>query len=91
MKQKILKFILSLFGLMYVLIERYVKYPDDRKILGLDIDDDLYKMSRQQLCRYMDVVLPEKGFFDIQSTSKIRIGCQLLRNYHAVKRELDEK
>jgi len=90
-KQKILKFILSLFGLMYVLIERYVKYPDDRKILGLDIDDDLYKMSRQQLCRYMDVVLPEKGFFDIQSTSKIRIGCQLLRNYHAVKRELDEK
>ena len=91
MKQKILKFILSLFGLMYVLIERYVKYPDDKKILGLDIDDDLYKMSRQQLCRYMDVVLPEKGFFDIQSTSKIRIGCQLLRNYHAVKRELDEK
>ena len=91
MKQKILKFILSLFGLMYVLIERYVKYPDDKKILGLDIDDDLYKMSRQQLCKYMDVVLPEKGFFDIQSTSKIRIGCQLLRNYHAVKRELDEK
>ena len=91
MKQKILKFILSLFGLMYVLIERYVKYPDDKKILGLDIDDDLYKMSRQQLCRYMDVVLPEKGFFDIQSTSKIRIGCQLLRNYHAVKRELDDK
>ena len=91
MKQKILKFILSLFGLMYVLIERYVKYPDDRKILGLDIDDDLYKMSRQQLCRYMDVVLPEKGFFDIQSTSKIRIGCQLLRNYHAVKKELNEK
>ena len=91
MKQKILKNILNLFGLIYISIERYVKYPNDKKILGLDIDDDLYKMSRQQLCRYMDVVLPEKGFFDIQSTSKIRIGCQLLRNYNAVKRELDEK
>ena len=91
MKQKILKNILNLFGLIYVSIERYVKYPNDKKILGLDIDDDLYKMSRQQLCKYMDVVLPEKGFFDIQSTSKIRIGCQLLRNYNAVKRELDER
>ena len=91
MKQKILKNILNLFGLIYISIERHVEYPDDKKILGLDIDDDLYKMSRQQLCRYMDVVLPEKGFFDIQSTSKIRIGCQLLRNYNAVKRKLDEK
>ena len=64
---------------------------DDRKILGVDIDNDLYKMSRQQLCRYMDVVLPEKGFFDIQSTSKIRLGCQLLRNFHLIKKELQYK
>ena len=87
MKQKILKNILNLFGLMYISIERYVKYPNDRKILGMDIDDDLYKMSRQQLCRYMDAVLPERGFFDIQSTSKIRLGCQLLRNFHLMKQE----
>ena len=91
MKQKILRFILDLFGSIYILIEQYVKYPDDKKILGLDIDGDLYLMSRHQLCRYMDAVLPNKGFFDIQSTSKIRLGCQLLRNYHAVKRELEEK
>jgi hypothetical protein len=91
MKQKILKNILNLFGLMYISIERYVKYPNDRKILGMDIDDDLYKMSRQQLCRYMDVVLPEKGFFDLQSTTKIRLGCQLLRNFHLVKKQLQDK
>ncbi len=91
MKQKILKFILDLFGTIYVLIERKVKYPDDRELLGVPIDDDLYKMSRQQLCRYMDAVLPEKGFFDIQSTSKIRLGCQLLRNYHLVKKELQKE
>jgi hypothetical protein len=88
MKQRILKTILDIFGLVYISIEKYVEYPDDKKLLGMDIDDDLYKMSRQQLCRYMDAVLPEKGFFDIQSTSKIRLGCQLLRNFHLMKKEL---
>jgi len=47
-------------------------------------------MSRQQLCRYMDAVLPESGFFDLQSTTKIRLGCQLLRNFHLMKRKLKE-
>ena len=91
MKQKILKFILDLFGYIYILIERHVTYPDDKNILGMEIDDDLYKMSRKQLCRYMDAVLPKRGFFDIQSTSKIRLGCQLLRNFHLTKKELLEK
>ena len=90
-KQKVLRYILDIFGLIYISIEKYVEYPDDKKILGLDIDDDFFKMRRQQLCRYMDVVLPEKGFFDIQSTSKIRLGCQLLRNFHLLKKELMEK
>ena len=91
MKQRLIKFILNLFGLVYVIIEKYVEYPDDRVILGVEIEDDLYKMSRQDLCRYMDAVLPEKGFFDLQSTSKIRLGCQLLKNYHSIKKELKQK
>ena len=91
MSQKILRYILDVFGLIYISIEKYVEYPDDKNILGMDIDDDLYKMSRQQLCRYMDAVLPEKGFFDIQSTSKIRLGCQLLRNFHLMKQEFKKK
>ena len=90
-KQKIINFILNIFGYAYLWIEQYAKYPDDRNILGMDIDDDLHKMSRQQLCRYMDAVLPEKGFFDIQSTSKIRLGCQLLRNFHLMKQEFKKK
>ena len=80
-----------MFGLVYISIEKYVKYPDDSEILGMDIDEDLHKMSRQQLCRYMDAVLPERGFFDLQSTTKIRLGCQLLRNFHLVKKQLQEK
>ena len=89
--QRILRFILDIFGLVYISIEKYIEYPDDNEILGVDIDFDLHRMSRQQLCRYMDAVLPEKGFFDLQSTTKIRLGCQLLRNFHLVKKQLQEK
>ena len=86
-----LRSILDIFGLVYISIEKFVEYPDDSEVLGVDIDDDLHKMSRQQLCRYMDAVLPEKGFFELQSTTKIRLGCQLLRNFHLVKKQLQEK
>ena len=88
MRQRLLRFILDMFGYIYISIEQFVEYPDDSEILGVGIDGDLYKMDRQQLCRYMDAVLPQSGFFDIQSTSKIRLGCQLLRNFHLVKRQL---
>ena len=84
--QRIIQWILNVFGIIYVLIERNVEYPDDDIILGMEIDEDLQNMSRQQLCRYMDAVLPQKGFFDIQSTSKIRLGCQLLREYKQLKK-----
>ena len=84
--QQILRWILNVFGTIYVLIEQFVDYPDDDIILGMDIDEDLQNMSRKNLCRYMDAVLPEKGFFDIQSTSKIRLGCQLLRDYKQLKK-----
>ena len=87
--QRILQWILNVFGTIYVLIEQFVDYPDDDVILGMEIDEDLQNMSRKNLCRYMDAVLPEKGFFDIQSTSKIRLGCQLLRNYKTLIKEND--
>ncbi len=84
--QRILQWVLNVFGTLYVLIEQFVEYPDDDKILGMEIDKDLQNMSRKNLCRYMDAVLPERGFFDIQSTSKIRLGCQLLREYKQLKK-----
>ena len=86
MKQRILLLCINLFGLIYLWLERKLEYPDDHEILGIDIDNDLQNMSRKQLCRYMDAVLPKKGFFDQQSTSKIRLGCQLLRNYNKLKK-----
>ena len=90
MRQRLLRFILDMFGYIYISIEQFVEYPDDREILGVGIDGDLHRMNRQQLCRYMDAVLPQSGFFDLQSTTKIRLGCQLLRNFHLMKRKLKE-
>jgi len=84
--QRIIQWILNVFGTVYVVIEQFVDYPDDDVILGMEIDEDLQNMSRKNLCRYMDAVLPERGFFDIQSTSKIRLGCQLLREYKQLKK-----
>ena len=84
-KQKIINWILNMFGNVYVWIEQSKEYPNDSNILGMGVDKDLQNMSRKQLCRYMDAVLPEKGFFELQSTTKIRLGCQLLRNYHRLK------
>jgi len=81
----LLKVILNLFGVLYLVIERYIEYPEDNYILGMTIDEDLQNMSRKQLCKYMDAVLPDEGFFELQSTTKIRLGCQLLRN--SVKEE----
>ena len=88
--QQILQWILNVFGTIYVLIEQFVEYPDDDFILGMEIDEDIQRMSRKNLCRYMDAVLPEKGFFDIQSTSKIRLGCQLLREHKQLKKRYIE-
>ena len=90
MRQRLLRFILDMFGYIYISIEQFVEYPDDSEILGVGIDGDLHRMNRQQLCRYMDAVLPQGGFFEIQSTSKIRLGCQLLRNFHLVKKQLSK-
>ena len=88
MRQRLLRFILDMFGYVYISIEQFVEYPDDSEIMGVNIDGDLHRMSRQQLCRYMDAVLPQSGFFDLQSTTKIRLGCQLLRNFHLMKKKL---
>ena len=86
-KKVVVDWILNVFGYTYIWIEQYKDYPNDDNILGMEIDKDLHDMSRKQLCRYMDAVLPQKGFFDLQSTSKIRLGCQLLREHKQFKKD----
>ena len=82
MKQKIFRFLLNSCGILYLFLEKYIEYPDDDVILGLEIDTNLQKMSRNQLCKYMDEVSGSSGFYDLSSTTKIRYGCQLLKDFY---------
>ena len=74
-----------MFGNLYLIIERRVEYPDDNIILGMKVDKDLQDMTRKQLCSYMDRELPRRGFYELQSTTKIRLGCQLVRKYNKLR------
>lgn len=76
-----LKFILRRFGDLYCFFEKFVTYPDDHTILGLPIDDDLQQMNRAQLCTFIENNSTAEGsFWDLDSTSKIRFGAQLLKD-----------
>ena len=79
----IIKFFLRLMGWVYVFIEQFVSYPNDGNILGMDIDEDFQKMSRRELCAYIDSMNDKNKsnitFWDLDSTTKIRYGCQIAR------------
>jgi len=36
--------------------------------------------TRFELCSYMDSGFPRNGFWELNSTTKIRLGAQLMRN-----------
>ncbi len=82
MFQLIIKWLLYSVGTLYIFVEKFREYPNKEKdnILGLPIDQDLQDMSRKELCEYMDKYLPKVGFWELNSTTKIRMGAQLLKN-----------
>jgi hypothetical protein len=82
MWQFIVKWGLWIVGTLYIFIEKFRDYPNEERdnILGLKIDEDLQTMSRFDLCSYMDKGMPRKGFWDLNSTTKIRLGAQMMRN-----------
>jgi hypothetical protein len=93
MWQFIVKWILWTVGTLYIFIEKFRDYPNEERdnILGLHIDDDLREMSRFDLCAYMDTGFPRKGFWDLNSTTKIRLGAQLMRNILLNKKKPTKK
>ena len=78
-----IRLLLSIMGWGYIFLERFVSYPNDGEILGVKIDEDFQKMSRRELCEYIDSTNTENDsnitFWDLDSTTKIRYGCQLAR------------
>ena len=78
MIQWLLKSVLYIMGWAYVVLDNFVKYPTD-EICGVKIDEDLQKLDRKQLCTFLEIKyeLQEDEFWNLPSTSKIRLGCQL--------------
>ena len=78
MIQWLLKSILFTMGWVYVVLDNFVKYPTE-EICGIKIDEDLRKLDRKQLCTLLEIKynLGEDEFWNLPSTSKIRLGCQL--------------
>ena len=93
MWQFVVKWALWIVGTLYIFIEKFRNYPNEErdKILGLKIDKDLQTMSRFQLCSYMDQGMPKKGFWDLNSTTKIRLGAQMMRNLLLGKKKTTRK
>ena len=72
---------------LYVRMDARIERPVDRELLGITIDMDFGSMSRHQLCRHAErrFGLNEDALWNLQSTSKIRLACQLARNMKRVK------
>ena len=80
--QFIFHFCISIMEKVYVWMDARIKRPVDRELLGIHIDMDFGSMSRHQLCRHAEkrFGLDEDALWNLQSTSKIRLACQLARN-----------
>ena len=82
MIQWTLKKLIYLMGVVYVVLDSFVKHEDSEVILGVPIDDEFQRMSRKELCRYVEFKFGWKDdeFWNLQSTQKIRVCCQIARN-----------
>tara|TARA_R100000781_G_scaffold100861_1_gene64347 strand:+ start:299 stop:562 length:264 start_codon:yes stop_codon:yes gene_type:complete len=80
-----LKFFMRIMGYVYCFLEKFVSYPDDHTILGIPIDSDIQKMSRREICEFIESNTPSRrsdkqsSFWNLDSTTKMRFGAQLLR------------
>jgi hypothetical protein len=84
-----IKFIMKVMGYAYVFLEQFVDYPNDHTILGISIDQDLQSMSRKELCTFIESNTPADGsFWNLDSTSKIRFGAQLLREMNQMEQKV---
>jgi hypothetical protein len=82
MFQWIIRGLITLMGWVYVILDSMLKHPPTPVILGVDIDEDFQGMTRRELCNHIEkrFDLGHDRFWNEQSTSKIRLGCQLARN-----------
>jgi|TARA_Y100000310_G_C20651762_1_gene799813 hypothetical protein len=86
MKDKLARGATNTLGGIYLCFEKEIVYKDST-ILGLPIDEELQSMSRKDLCNYIDSLAQTEGFYELPSTTKIRMGAQLFKEYHKNERD----
>lgn len=76
-----LKKLIYLMGVIYVVLDSFVKHKDTDVILGVKIDEEFQSMTRRELCKYVENKFgwDEDDFWKLQSTQKIRVCCQIAR------------
>jgi hypothetical protein len=76
------RIIMKVLEKLYLFTESRMEYPDDHTILGVFIDSDLQKMTRRELCDFIEDNTPGEGsFWRLPSTTKIRFGCQMMQSW----------
>ena len=80
MIQWMIRRLIGTMGRVYVFLDKFLTH-DTREILGTPIDEDFQKMSRKELCRYIEIKLgwQDNEFWSLESTQKIRLCCQVAR------------
>jgi environmental stress-induced protein Ves len=81
MSQWLRKKIISFMGRVYLWLDKGVVH-ETSPILDIPIDQDFQDMSRQELCQHIENKFDWKknSFWNLESTQKIRLCCQMARN-----------
>ena len=76
--------LMFIMGNAYVWLDRRVQYTENEvsSVLGLKIDEDFKKMTRRQLCAFIEKKfgVTKDHFWNLHSTQKIRFCCQMVRD-----------
>ena len=87
--------IITFMGNVYVWLDKGLVHPTgpiylrpkietycSKDWIIVEIDDDLDEMGRKELCRYIEEQFgwPEDSFWNLESTQKIRLCCQIARS-----------
>jgi len=81
MSQWLRRKIISFMGNTYVWLDKGLTH-ETSPILSQEIDEDFRNMSRRELCNHVEMKFgwEHDSFWNLESTQKIRLCCQMARN-----------
>jgi len=79
-RHRMISKLIDVMGRIYVILDSRLP-PETGPILGAKIDADFEAMTRRELCAYIEKKfrMEKDAFWNLQSTQKIRLCCQKVR------------